>query len=605
MLKRIYNFGAAALMGGLLLTGCGNDFLDMAPATNITTEGFWHSPADVRLYTNSYYNNTNWFPRPVYGMGTFELDKTSDNMVGTSYDKFLNGEGMIPVTEEMNYFEIYQLNYFLANYQSQGLTEADVPHYVGETYFFRAYSYFQKLVKYGDLQWVDVPLNPNSEKLYVGRSPRNVCADLILQDLTNAVRLLETRTTMKDRRVTKEIALLMKSRVALFEGSWEKYHDGTDFGVKNADWNKYFRIAAEAADSLIEMGTCELDYVGEEEGYAKLFRQTDYSSSKEILLWRNYVAGKEGGHSRTGFTEESRDNGITKSLVDAYLDKNGLPIRAAGSVYHTDTTLYKTVLDRDPRLAQTIMVPGHVVYEKNFQGGDEKGRKIFKTPNFQGGNNNTGYQIYKGLDTEDADRRKEFEGISATYYFRYAEALLNFAEAKAELGTLTQGDLDKSINLLRDRVGMPHMTIGNIPDDPERAEKFPDISPLLYEIRRERRVELALEGFRKDDLRRWAAYDELIQGWRPLGANAKQWAAGGVLIDGMTSPSDTTGTDMLKNFVIRDGHISVYQAVNEDGSVTNPLPQGYNVRLNRDYLSPYPSQEQTLNPGKVYQNPNW
>lgn len=606
MMKKRYNLGIMFILADLFLAGCGNDFLDIAPSTQITTEAFWNSPADVRLYANSYYENKDWLPRPIYGMGTFELDRTSDNMVATNYDTYLNGEGTIPVTTDLKYKEVYSLNYFLANYQNNGLTEADVAQYVGETYFFRAYSYFQKLVKYGDVQRLDEPVNTSSPGLYVGRTPRNVNADLILKDLSEAIRLLSSRKTMKERRVTKEVALLMKSRVALFEGSWEKYHNGTVFGVPNPDWDKYFRIAAEASDSLINMGTCALDNVGVKDGYAELFRQSDYTNSKEILLWRNYVAGKDGGHSRTGKTEESDNNGITKSLVDAYLDINGLPIKAAGSVYHGDETLYKTVLDRDPRLAQTIMVPGHIVFKKNYKGGlDSLGYKTFRTPNFTAGANNTGYQIYKGLDIEDANRRSEWQGISATYYFRYAEALLNFAEAKAELGTLTQGDLDKSINLLRDRVGMPHMVLGNIPDDPERAKTFPEISPLLYEIRRERRVELALEGFRKDDLRRWAAYGKLIRGWHPLGANAAQWSVGGVRIEGLTGAADTTGTGMMDHFVIRDGHISVYQLREDNGKITNPLPDGYGVVLNRDYLEPYPSQEIMLNPGKVYQNPNW
>lgn len=588
--------------------GCGNNFLDITPETSITVANFWKSAQDIKLYANAYYENKNWFPKYNYSVGNIELDATSDNLIKAVYDPFLNGENKVPTTEEMNYLEVYKLNYFLENYQNGGIKEDEVAHYVGETYFFRAYSYFTKLKRYGDVQWVGRTVAPGDAELYVGRSPRNVVADYILADLTEAARLLSSKSTMTERRVTKEVALLLKSRVALFEGTWEKYHNGTKFGVQNPDWDKYFRIAVAAGDDLFELNTQELDNVGAEEGYADLFRQSDYSSSKEIMLFRNFYDGSAGGNNVTSCTESNRDMGITQSLVDAYLDARGMP-RRLSTLNLSDATLFRVVQNRDPRLAQTIFVPGYKVYKKDQPraGLDTMGYRTFRLPTLGAGSpdrNMTGYQIYKGHDNASTTRRESFRGVIATIYFRYAEALLNYAEAKAELGELSQDDLGKTINLLRKRVGMPDMIIGAIPDDPERSELFPEVGALIYEIRRERRVELALEGFRPDDLRRWAAYGKLIKDWKPKGASWGQWATSGVQIEGLTGVADTVSSDILKNYVEVDGHIAAYQTISQ-GVVRNPLPLGYQPRLDRDYLYPYPLQEIQLNPGKVYQNPGW
>src|SRR5699024_9563418 len=210
------------------------------------------------------------------------------------------------------------------------------------------YFYFQKLKRFGAVPWYNEVLDLNSEGLKASRDPRNTVADSIIKNLDKAITLLKTKSEVPSNRVSRGVALLFKSRVALYEGTWEKYHAGTVFGVEGSNGQKYLEEAVQAAQKLIESGNYKLySTQNPKKDYYKLFNRTDLSDNPEVLLWKQsdpsigtgtgnwtYLNGERGGK-----------DGLTKQLVEAYLDENGKPI-AVSSVYRGDTTLTQVVKKR-------------------------------------------------------------------------------------------------------------------------------------------------------------------------------------------------------------------------------------------------------------------
>lgn len=377
--------------------------------------------------------------------------------------------------------------------------------------------------------------------------------------------------------------MLLQSRVALYEASWEKYHKNDPFGVSGQDGTKFFQKAATAAQDLMKLNTYSIENTGIPNGYQRLFNQVDYSASSEIMFWRKFDLSAGITHHWYLFIPLALDRGITKSLVDDYLCIDGEPA-AVSALYKGDNTLNDVKTNRDPRLAQTVYFPGDAITTNRPNSQPDV---IFQAPDLTSSANvPTGYILKKGTNTEYLQQSGMGNSTStqALIYFRYAEALLNFAEAKAELGILTQADLDKSINLLRKRVQMPDLNLSSITSDPKWL--FADLSPLLNEIRRERRIELACEGFRHDDIFRWAAADRLIRGWQPKGAKLAQWT--GLF----------TSETLSKYPTDANGYITPYQKI-------TALSNGFQFKLNRDYLSPIPTDQLVLNPNLKPNNPNW
>lgn len=344
----------------------------------------------------------------------------------------------------------------------------------------------------------------------------------------------------------------------------------------------------EASNALITLaesnGNTKLADCTGEAGYTNLFNQRDYSSNKEVLLWRKYSVN-DGQYTRWGAYYYGAGRGLTKSLVDSYLCMDGKPISVSDK-YQGDKTLKNVVANRDPRLNQTIFVDDgkHILFTDN--------NTFFATPGFEGVIANscpTGYQLYKGFNTNYTECINQQSTIG-TIYFRYAEALLIYAEAKAELGTITQMDIDRTINALRNRVGMNEglLNMNNIVTDPNW--EFKNISPLLNEIRRERKVEFACEGFRRDDIFRWAVVDEVMVGKKPKGAVKSQWENYPNTTDAFVEAWSVLGED-------ENGYIDPFKSY-------PAMDNGYRFNLGRDYLQPLPTNELTLNP-ELGQNPGW
>ncbi|WPU92842.1 RagB/SusD family nutrient uptake outer membrane protein [Mucilaginibacter sabulilitoris] len=578
-LKYIFYLAACCL----LVTSCAKDFLNQKPNVIISDAEYWKSTNDLKLYTNNYYNTmfppySDYFQVGVYGD---DADMGSDNMVKLPYNSALNGETVVPASGGgWDWTKLRTLNYFMDNYHKVNDSWDNLKPYVGETLFLRAMFYFDMLKKFGPLPWINKALNSDDKKLYGARLPRNIVADSILADLDHAIAYLPSRNGSQVGRINKEVAMLLQSRVALYEGTWEKYHSGTPFGVTGANGNDFLKKAADAAGTLIDNEAgFTLDNVGVADGYRKLFNQTDYSNSNEVMFWRKFDNSLGIYQHWYLFVPLGLDRGITKNLVDDYLCADGKPI-GVSPLYQGDDSLQQVVKNRDPRLRQTIFTNGAVITSNRAGGAPDV---IFTKPDFaNSANAPTGYELLKG-NISDASQQVE-NSTQALIYFRFAEALLNFAEAKAELGILTQGDADKSINKLRGRVGMPSLNISGIVNDPDWT--FPDLSPVINEVRRERRIELACEGFRHDDIFRWAAAKTLIAGWQPKGAKLKQWAT---LFPAAVLSKYTVDS---KGYILPFGKVPA-------------LTNGYKFNNNRDYLLPLPSDQLVLNPALGGNNPGW
>lgn len=585
-MKLLSNYILLLLLSGLVLGSC-SKYLDRAPQDQITTQDYWKIPDDIKLYVNQFYTS---LPAHVQytEIGTFGLDNNSDNMIGqlvhrrlaglnTINDGSYNWHGSI-TTQNWNYTNIRNVNYGLENYGTVNGAQADIDKYVGELYFFRAYFYFHMVKTYGDVPWINKVLGVDSEELFGTRTPRNIIIDSVLNDLNRAVVQLPLKSAAEANRLNKEVALLFKSRVALYEGTWQKYHANDEFGTPGANWAGYLQTAATTARELIDLNTASL-YQGDPDNYFKpLFAAQDMNGNPEILLWKRYGADLQLFHSTVPSIRSGGNTGVTKQFVDSYLCEDGLPI-SVSPLYQGDHTLSDAVTNRDPRLRQTIWIPGDPAYFS--QSGEIL--EYFTTSwlsRQEGGERNiTGYQLKKGFSSEAYSVPGGHTQTEGSVVFRYAEALLNYAEARAELGELTQDDIDISVNKLRQRAQMPDLVIAAIVTDPDWD--FPELSPVINEIRRERRVELFAEGFRFDDLARWAGM-ELIIGTRPKGAYFVQ----------SDYPTLTPGVDI---FLDENGYVDPFQVA---------LPAGYGFQLNRDYLVAVPQQELTLN-NNLDPNPNW
>lgn len=571
----------------LSIVSCKKSFLDRAPLTAISDADYWKTTNDLRFYANSFYSSFPSYIQAYFTLGNFSADdNSSDNMINRNYSSFFNGEATLPSSgggwSYGDWNNIRRVNYFLGKYKTASGDQGEINKYLGEILFFKANFYFSKLKQFGAVPWISKVLSvTDSSDLFASRLPRNVVVDSIMNILDQAVTLLPSKGTSgyEPFRVYKEVAALLQSRIALYEGTWEKYQAGTPFGVQGSDGTKYLQKAADAAQIVISSGKFNLDNIGKPNGYWSLFNQTDYSSSSEVMFWRKYSVADGNYTLIARYMTGGGGRGISKSLVESYLCTDGKPI-SVSPLYQGDATLVNVATNRDPRLSQTVQINDGAHYLSDTT--------RFWHPAWGGASEDkdyTGYQIYKGLNT-DSKQQQVAAGTQGTIYYRYAEALLNFIEAKAELGTATQADVDATINKLRARVGMPNLVIASIANDPNWD--FPTLSPLINEVRRERRVEFAVEGYRHDDIWRWAAAGKLIKGWKPLGAKRSQF---------MSMP-DAASAGLTTLYPV-DNNDYIFPYKNNVVGVN-----GYNFRTDRDYLSPLPTDQLTLNPN-LTQNPGW
>jgi starch-binding outer membrane protein, SusD/RagB family len=507
-----------------LLNSCNDEFLERYPLDTLSDPTYWKTESDLKNFNNSIYDltgNVAGFVNDVINIGhgatawdshkkgIWYLDIFSDNLASDVVNSRLNDlneirAGKHYVQEPPRIYgwagwnQLREMNYGIANYHRAPISQNIKNKYMGEARFFRAWFYSDKVQKFGDVPWISKPLNIDSEELYGTRTPREQVMDSVLADINFAVEYLPENwsgepKTAQNGRFNKWHALLMKSRICLFEGTWRKYHGGSNPDLWLAE-------AASAAKQIIDNGPYSVFNTGNPESdYNSYFRKYDLSGNPEVMYWREYKSGLKTHEVMFYYTFTS--GGATKSMVDDYLCTNGDPVvtkEGINPLYMGDDQIEDVFENRDPRMIQTILAPGEEEAIKyNYYHTPGVPYPILK--GMGGGKfSYSGYNIIKFFNREDL-RSAWGTGYHPAILMRYAEVLLNYAEAKAELGTITQADLDISINQLRDRVNMPHLDLGDVPDDP----RYEDISPIITEVRRERRIELFSEGFRYMDLKRW------------------------------------------------------------------------------------------------------
>lgn len=541
---KINNYVLIVMILILGFVSCDGGFLDRYPLDKINDESFWKSNNDLKVYANQFYTQ-------LINETLYNVDDQSDNQLPRTKNSYLWDQFTVPISGDGwakgDWSNIRSCNYFLENYKKVEGNAATINQYVGEVLFFKAFLYYNKVTRYGDVPWLSEVLTTSSEQLYAPRDSRKAVMDSVSHILDKAIKYLPA--TSSQNRITKYTALALKSRICLFEGTFRKYHN-------LGDYENMLRQSAIAAKEIMESGLFELYSTGNPgEDLHSFFQLQDMSKVKEAIFFNSYVADKKE-HNRVRACRES-GSGFTKDFVESFLCIDGLPI-SISPLYKGDENFMDEFENRDPRMRQTIYTPDKPIFITPSGEPEYERAPIFNTYV------STGYRMYKMYSPLSADNEANKCRIDICV-FRYGEVLLNYAEAKAELGECDQSVLDQSINKLRARVGMPPMSVNISFTDPNWPSWEVPVSPIINEIRRERRVELANEGFRWDDLCRWKA-GKLIE-------NEKTYLGA------------------------RDPETGEYRN-------TYSVEIGSRVWNDKLYLRPIPTSEIEINPS-LTQNPGW
>lgn len=565
----------------LTVVGCEKDFLEVPPVDRLTDETYWTNEENVRTFAYGFY------PAYFTGYGSgytwgdyFSGQSLNDDFAPSAPPQFPRN---VPATGGgWSFAWVRKANIFIDRVQDVPMEEEAIEHWTGVGRFFRGLEYHDLVNRFGDVPWYEEELSEvDPESLYRERDDRTYVMDRVLEDFRYAAEHVRVNVENQGQEVNRDVVLAFMSRVFLFEGTWQKYHENNP--QKAAE---YLEAAKWAANEIIESGRYSLG------DYRDVFTSMDLSGNPEVILYREYEEGILT-HSLNSYNNKEPQTGISKDAVDTYLAEDGLPIEIS-PLYEEGQGIEEVMEDRDPRLYETV-----VPYELRVQG---------VVSNYS----TSGFAVHKFLNEDIADDPIGSSNLNPTDapVIRYGEVLINYAEAAAELATvggpaLSQSDLDKSINVLRNRPGvnMPDLQVmggqpavnGTTYDDPNRD---PDVPAIIWEIRRERRVELMMEGFRLDDLRRWEKLEE---------------------IDTVENPEINMGAWINKNDY-PDSDLSAVQLADASG---NFLPadatEGYIVpapssdvqrRFDdpRVYLSPLPLDQITLYADQgvtLEQNPGW
>jgi hypothetical protein len=466
----------------LFMVSCSDDFLDTNPQSSIAKENFFNSESDLQLYINGLHS--------VAGTGLFFGDQGTDNSATTAAVEIKTITTGTPsaenITDGWSWTRLRDINFFLENYSKASITPDLKNHFKGLAKYYRAEFYYSKVKRYSDVPWYSTTLGVTDEGLFKPRDPRAMVVDSIISDIQFASKNIKANVALGN--INKWSALVLQARIALHEGTYRKYHPELKL---EGTANRFLEMARDAAKEIMDSGNFKIYNTGHPKtDYAALYQTDVLATISEAILVNVYddKQKKPGGNSYVfGDYEQSP----SKSLLDSYLMADGTKFSdQAGS---NTFTYVKEFENRDPRLAQTFAYPGFI-------------KAGSSTPYIQNLNKNfTGYHQLKGFNNSVVNSSTDVA------VYRYAEVLLIYAEALAELGTLSQNDLDLTVNQLRQRVGLPNlnMSVANSTIDSGLAIDFPNVSGtnkgVILEIRRERRVEYAMESVRFDDLMRWQA----------------------------------------------------------------------------------------------------
>lgn len=582
------------LSAGLLLatavsfSSC-DDFLTRDPQDTVTdVPSFWNNEENLRTSFLDYY--TYFFPGYQSGWNradnfaeTNVADWTDDNAqeVATLFTK------VAPTTDADNWdFEkIRNMNLLLSRIQSSSLGEEAKNHWSGVARLFRAMEYAKLVQKFGDVPYYDAVVgSTDNEQLYRARDPRTTVMDKVNEDLAFACANIRVNDGTKGLTVNRAVAQGFASRIMLFEGTWQKYHANN-----TAKAAEYLKAAKDYAAALMQTNAYSIA-----PSYKSLTTSEDLAGNPEIIMYRSYVENVVM-HSLMSFQNTEHEmSSPSRSFVDAFLTKNGLPIHQAGNTDYKGKEYAKEIQNRDPRLADNI--------------DEESGLRLNGVAAVYAA---SGYYANRYVNKDLINKPGGMSSTNTTDapVMKLNEVMLNYIEAAAELAdlgqyTLTQADFDKTINAIRDRQStqMPHLTLaGNALkvngveiNDPDRDAT---VKPIIWEIRRERRVELAYEGLRFNDLRRWGKLE-----YADMTKNKKLNM--GAWINKADYPENA---EALAKITLCDENGKI--VTGNEGYIM-PITEVAKMRVmaDKDYLYPIPVDQITMyeNHGfKLTQNPGW
>lgn len=585
-----------AIIGAILaLSSCQEDFMDRYPQTSVAPEAFFKTEEDLQLYVNGLL--------AMPGMGSYLADQSSDNMATTGAIEIKSIMTGTPssqtITSGWNWARLRNINYFLENYQKAVAPDDAVAHYVGLARYYRAQFYFEMVKRYSNVPWYDKTLNPGDTDLYKTQDSRESVMTKMMEDLQYAAE--HVRESVPTGTPNLWAVKAFYARVALYEGTYRKYHTELGLGGSSAE---FLQTAVKQATDIVNSGKYSIYSTGNPgRDYATLFNSTNLIGNPEVILVNPYDVNKDRSSDNNTGIFGDYEQSPSRDMVMTYLMADGTPytslpnFKAKGFV--------EEFKNRDSRLMQTMAYPGWI-------------REPNTTPYIQTLNKNfTGYHQLKGFKntTDNVDRASVDFPV-----YRFAEILLILAEAKAELEQLSQGDLDMTVNLLRTRAGMPPLilTEANANPDQFQAAKYPNLGGsnlgVILEIRRERRVELAMEGYRYDDLMRWHAgklLEQIPQGMYFPGLGKYDLTGDGIE-DIILVDKDTTipvGNDKEKNSLgvtliyykagLITENVDVFLENGKNGGNMVTETKARNFVEPKYYYRPVPMQQMVLNPNLV------
>lgn len=596
------NIIALILSASVLVASC-----DLAeqPKAKAGRDMIFGSETGLLTYTNGFYEYL-----PDYD-NAHKQNITMDNAAKNATGTYEVGAYTTNTSTSWSWSSIRNVNYFLKYNTDPNVSEPIRNNYSGIARLFRAYLYFNKLVQYGEVPWIDIPLEPDSPELYKTQDSRDVIISKMIEDLDFAAQnITGDKITPNSNRVNRWTALFFKSRVCLFEASFRRYHaTGSKYGKEylkdcKITAEELYRQAADAAQEIIEKGPYRLytgtPYANGRGSYRELFI-SDNAVTQEVMLSLALDPVLQLGEANWYYNSSTYGPHLcmTHAFAKTYLNLDGTPYNdKKGDTYKT---FAEETSGRDYRLNQTIRGADYTCKDKEGV--------FVPTPANMTGHSLTGYQFTKYVMDDIS-----FDGGRTNYndvpIARYAEVLLNYAEAKAELGTLTDADWEKTIGALRGRAGIT----GGLDKKPTTADPYMMsiytgvTDPVILEVRREREIELILEGLRLNDLKRWAC--------------GKLWetaAWDGIYIPALNTPLDLNGDGTNDVFVTEDSKysgpyksIAMYTGDNlKVVKLADDTKGGY--RLNYEisrvwndnmYIYPIPEIVIQKNPN-LKQNPGW
>ena len=594
-MKKIKNIGLI-LIGLAVMSSCNDSFMDRYPETNITEQVFFSSPEDLKTYTNGMYGY----------LDADYSDTPSDNNLyieDTDIYKMMRGEIRPNNVGSWSWSNIRTVNFMLARVGQVKGDQTEINHYVGLARMFRAILYYSKVKDYSDVPWYSCDLQTTDiDLLYKPQDPRTLVVDSIMADLDYAVH------NMKDSYSTtviyRNVALAIQARIALHEGTFRKYHPELNL----ADGDRFLeeQTGQNTIDMIIQSGTYSLSEktVNDLPPYQSLFCSTELTQNPEMILVGDY--DKALGRMHNAQAQFDYNTGLSRDLMEDYLVVENGQTKPFHEITGYEIKTYNEVFNnRDPRMEQTFMKPGT----------QEVGIAEAHRPSLNLG----GYpQIkFRPLTIDQMEWGKSYTDLPI---IRYAEILLMYAEAKAELGILNQADVDNTINLIRNRAGMPLVQLSDwLADiDPIQAQRYANVNSsqkgAVLEIRRERRIELACEGFRFDDLMRWGCGELLEKA--PEGCYIPGMGYYDVTGDGIPDiavvktkadvdkiPQEDKEKYKLTVYALEGNTIGLTEG--DKGYVYLVSQHGkYNFISPRYYYYPLDIEDMTINKN-LYQNPFW